>query len=491
MFNIIKTTLCFSLCLYASTAFSKVQMSLSQNEIAFGDTVSLIFESDEDLKTTPNLESIEKDFKILGKSQSSNVSIINGSMTKKNQISYTLYPYQKGEFKIGPIEFDSQKFDSLFLKVVDAPTQKNEPTTQTLPSVEFETKVSPKQIYEGQVALYQAKITDENALYDASLKVPFSNKFNFTPLESDKVYQTIKDGKKYRVLERFFIFTPTNSGTFNIPPAQLSGSIPDLTKKRRPDIMGDFFNFPFDFHLGGNMMKPVYFNSNENTIEVLSKPTNWQGWWFPSNKAELLEEYIMPEKIYLGDVIERKITLTATNIENAKLPLLEHPKQEDISIYANQEERFSEFKNNEIVSVENRTFVISFQKEGKQTIPAFTVKYFNADTKSEETLTLPEKEVEVYTNSKVQALAPTKESTPTPPNNRSNEIVSTDNSQTNSISKTIGYWIIGIFSFLTILGVFLAFKKKKKPLKIEQFGESKKNSHKKKRKKPLPDLYPH
>lgn len=484
MFNILKTTFCFSLCLYATTAFSKTEMYLSKNEIAFGETTNLIFESDEELKTQPNFELIEKEFKILGKSQSSNVSVINGVMSKKNKIAYTLYPYQKGEFKIGPIELEGQKFEALLLKVVAPPTQQ---TNEAKPlEIKFESTVYPSQIYEGQVALYTTKITDENTLYDANLKTPFSNYLTFTPLESDKIYQTNKDGKNYRVFERFFIITPQHNGSFHIPPAQLSGLVPDLTKQTKPDIMGDFFNFPFDFNLNSKRMKPVYFNSNENSIEILPKPTHWQGWWFPSNKAEISEDYVIPDTVYVGDVIERRVTLTAANIENAKLPLLEHPKEENLSIFANQEERFSEFKNNELLSTENRTFVLSFQKEGEQIIPAINIKYFNTLTKSEEILTLPEKEINVLAPLKTSYTAPTEQ---TPPPSSPLPPVLDKNTDSKSFSQTSLLSFIGVFSLLSIGGLFFALKKKKKRIKTSILEEIKKPSRKKKRKKPLPDLY--
>ncbi len=489
MYNVFKPATFFCLCFYASTVFAATKVYFSQNEIEFGKTTILIFESDEEIKTQPNLEIIEKDFKILGKSQSSNISVVNGVVNKKNKISYTLYPYQKGIFNIGPIEFDGQKFDSVQLKVVDTPIQQTNTHTSQPVSIKFETKIMPSQIYEGQVALYQATITDENNLFDANLKTPLSNNFIFTPLNADKTYQITKDGKNQRVFERFFIVTPKNTGSFHIPPAQLSGIVPETAKKQNQDIMADFFNFPFDFQFHSNGMKPLYFNSNETSIEILSKPTDWKGWWFPSNKAEILEEYTMPDKIYLGDVIERKITLKASNIDNAKLPLLEHPKGNDLSVFANQEERFSEFKDNEILSIENRSFVLSFQKEGKQTIPAIHIKYFNTQSKSEEILTLPAKEVEILkstnnlnTNTENQTHnSPPQQDTPINTKTEKNSFISL-------VSLISG--IIGCFILMLIWGLHLKKLKKKENEKIILFEKTEKSSKKKKKKKPLPDLYP-
>lgn len=487
MFNLQKATICLSLCLLSTSALSKVEIYLSKPEIAFGDTVSLVFESDEEIKEQPNLDSLEKDFKILGKSQSSNVNIVNGNVSKKNKIAYTLYPYQKGNLTIGAIELGNQKFEPISLKVLDAPVKEDIQQTALTPSILFETKINPNEIYEGQVAIYQAKITDESNLQDAELKLPNVNALTFTPLNSDKISQQIQNGKKQRIFERFFILTPLKSGEISLPPAKLSGLIPDFNKKQQPDVMGDFFNFPFDFQLSSRIMQPVYFHSNENQIKILSKPDNWKGWWFPTNNAHLAEEYIMPEDIHTGDIIERKITLTASNIENAKLPLIEHPVNENISIFSNQEERFSDFKNNEIISSEIRTFALSFQKEGKQIIPSVNIKYFNTLTKKEEILTLPEKEINVLPNKK--SAAPIKsEITNLPQSPLSQEPIVSQKLTQKNIHPLL---LIGIGSLgtLGLMGILYLLFNKKKSLKIEPIEEPEKTKKRKKRKKPLPDLY--
>lgn len=487
MFHINKTILCLTFCLLSNGAFAKVSASFSQNEIAYGEPVILTFESDTDIQSLPDLASIEPYFKVQSKSQSSNISVINGVMTKQNQISYQLFPLKKGDISIGPFTLNGETIAPLTLKIVDKPITNDTPNTSTIANITFKTQVLTPEIYEGQVAVYQASITGGNMLRDAQINIPKIPDLSVSTLDADKVNQTIENGVPIQNFKRFFLLIPQKTGVIHIPEAQLSGAIFDPTKKRQPEFMGDFFDFPFDFSMTSRMMKPVYFQSNISELVVQKKPSDYQGWWFPTKQASLTEEYVIPNNIKVGDVIERKITLKAINVQDVKLPLIEHKEQEGFSLFSNQEERFSDFQNNELISIENRTFILSPQKEGKLIIPAVEVKYFNTSTKKENVISLPEKEIFVSPAPYLPIQNTDIKNEPSPQKNNSSPTLTIK----TDVNQSIFLICISIFSIiLSVILLILIFKfRKKEPQKTTIIEEVEHPISKRKKKKPLPDLY--
>lgn len=486
MFHINKTALCLTFLLLSTNAFAKVSASFSQNEIAYGEPVMLTFESDTDIQGLPDLTNIEQYFKIQGKSQSSNISVVNGVMTKKNQISYQLFPLKKGDISIGPFTLNGETIAPLTLKITDKPITNDTPDTPALPNIIFKTKILTPEIYEGEVAIYQASVIGGNLLRDAQISIPKISDLSVLTLDADKISQTIQNDVPVQNFERSFLLTPQKTGIIHIPEAQLSGAIFDPTKKRQPEFMGDFFEFPFDFNITSRMMKPVYFQSNATELTVQKKPNDYQGWWFPTKQALLTEEYIIPNNVKVGDVIERKITLKAINVQDVKLPLIEHREQDGFSLFSNQEERFSDFQNNELISIENRTFILSPQKEGKLIIPAVEIKYFNTQTKKEDIISVPEKEILVapapyvsIQNTINKSELESQNNTPPPPPTK------------KEFNTTILLICGSIFSIIlsVILLIFVLKFRKKAPEKITLIEEIKKPTSKRKKKKPLPDLY--
>ncbi len=493
MFNKKATCLFISTLILSNPSIGKVSASLSQNEIAYGNGVSLIFESDNEIIDLPDLSPLEQLVKIQGKSQSSRVQVINGNVSKSYQIAFQIFPLKKGEIQIGPFDILGEKTEPLVLKVNENVAQSkaeipSQETPKETPQISFETTLINPRIYEGELSIYQAMIYDDISLQDAELNMPNINGLNISVIDADKISKVIKDDKSVRLFKRFFTVTPTKEGVYTIKPATLTGYILDKTPQKSTDFMGDFFNLPFEMAFHSRKSKPVYFQSNENELIVLKKPTDWQGWWLPSQKATLSEEYKIPPKIRIGDIIERRITLTAKNVDVAKLPPFYHPQTDDLSSFSNPEERFSSFKDDAIISQSVQTFILAPQKEGKVIIPAVEVKYFNTQTNKSETLTLPEKEIFVE-KSNVLPTSTTKETPPPSPIKET----PTDNTdlvlKKNNINNT-GVYLILIAGFIMIFSLLSAYFYKKKAKKITLIEKTEKKQRNKKKKKPLPDLYP-
>ena len=187
----------------------------------------------------------------------------------------------------------------------------------------------------------------------------------------------------------------------------------------------------------------------------------------------------------MGEAIERRIILKASQIESSKLPTLSHPGSSEYTFFANPEKRFTTFENEEIVGVEMQEFLIIPQTEGVIKIPPLSIKYFNTITEEEKTITLEGKEITV-----LPALlnkANIKEETPPPPQIKEPAQEKPLKTKNNPF---LFVYLSGLAVFgLLIMGLFLILrhKKKKRFSPIENMQEEDLSP---KKKKPLPDLYP-
>ena len=486
------SALSFIIAFSITPAWAKITASLSANEVALGDSVTLIFQSDEQIKSLPDLSPIQQQVKILSTGKSSNVSMVNGVVSKTHSVSLKIYPFQEGEIIIPSFDFDGNKTEPLKLTVLKQNTSQNQILQNPVPAynVSFDSAIIPQTIYEGQTAIYQTDIYENAGLKEASITPPRMANLAFQQLNADKAYTKTIDSVQMNYFQRNFALTPNKTGVFQIPASELSGFVPDKTKPRNPfDITQDFFDFSSRLTPFMQPQKEVFFRSNPIELSVKEKPTDWQGWWFPSDKVTLSQEFKMPNKIYEGDTIERQITLTAQFIDSAKMPLITHPTTDDLTVFENQEERFSVFENDKLVSTEIRSFILVPQKAGKFTIPPVLIEYFNTLTGTKEFVRVEGKEFEILPkkttasvnkelpleviSEKVEPILDNKEK---PSTARSNKI----------LYISIGFIGLILFSFY----LFLRHKGKKKNLTLSEIETPLDSKSKKKKKKPLPDLYP-
>ena len=483
-----------SLLLISSSANALVSLSLSEDKVPLGTAVQLTIQSDKEINPYTLSSEISKKAKIRGQSSSTNIQITNNSKTSLYSLSFTIFPLSEGETVFGPFDVNQEQTNSVTLTVLPPQQIANnsleiknkQDSNSTLASkFIFQAEVNPKTIYEGQTGIYKLKFFDPVHIYNINIQPPKSHLFSFSKLNQDTVKQEKIDEKIGRLYQSYFSFTPLKTGRYQIAPAEFSGAVP--SKNNKNDI-NSFFDISFNdrFLISPFQSEtPVYFQSNPIEIEVKEKPSDWTGWWLPSTNVSLEQEFKIPDQIHLGEAIERRIILKASQIESSKLPTLSHPGSSEYTFFANPEKRFTTFENEEIVGVEMQEFLIIPQTEGVIKIPPLSIKYFNTITEEEQTITLEGKEITV-----LPALlnkANIKEETPPPPQIKEPAQEKPLKAKNNPF---LFVYLSGLAVFgLLIMGLFLILrhKKKKRFSPIENMQEEDLSP---KKKKPLPDLYP-
>ncbi len=363
-------------------------------------------------------------FDAAGPAQSTNVSIINGKMSKAVSYTYTLKPKKQGEFVIGAataiVNGNQMSSNTINIKVIapakqQAQQQYNDPfdvfrQPQRQQASEEDIKKmieknifvrvvpSKTSLYQGdQFSLsyklyfriqYQTLQATKNPSYEGFLseefKLPEPNRNEEPPIE-------VYEGKKYYVQEfkRVSLF-PTKSGRITIEPVELTGTV--LVELPDPDFGGFFSTLqPYDYAFKSNAI-----DLDIKPLPEKNKPSTFSG---AVGKFSFDAKYDKT-KCKVGEPISLKVKYTGTgNLKLITPPKLEFPEEFE----AYEPKTKDEYQNNGSAVSGSKTFeyIIVPQDGGKFKLPKYEFAYFDVEKGDYVKYTLPETEIEVSGKAKL------------------------------------------------------------------------------------------
>lgn len=425
--SIIKLFCCiciFTICINSSFA-QKFYVTSSLKEVPENFTFDISFTVENgnlDKFTPPNFNG----FDVYGPSQSQNISIINGNVSKSFSYTYTLQPKKQGSFTINPANavINGKTFSTqpIAIKVI-APQQKQtqnrrrqqnyDPFEDFFGSGESqrpsETEIK-KELNEGifvrvtpsKTTLYEGdQVTLSYKLYFRlrydglnAIKMPTYNGFlseDFDiPIDQQKEPEIeVYNGKKYYVQEfkRVALF-PQKVGKTTIDPMSFSC----VVGVEVPNNFNPFFSDiePYEYN----------FNSNAVQLEVLSLPTpqpkNFSG---AVGKFNFQASYDKTQ-VKVGEPIKLKITYNGTgNLRLISAPKLTFP--EEFEAYEPKLNENYASKGNIISGTKSYEYTLIPQDGGTFKLPEYEFGYFDLDKKAYTTFKLPETEITVTGKAKL------------------------------------------------------------------------------------------
>ncbi|MCB0507756.1 MAG: BatD family protein [Chitinophagales bacterium] len=410
LFVFISTSTLFSQQFTASTEYNQIPINYS-----FDITYTIEGGKAQNF-TPPNFDG----FQAYGPAQGTNISIINGRISKSTTISYTLQAKKQGTFTIPPataiINGKEMKTNSVTVTIT-APQERrrsnsNDPFQDMMDQMEemqrqmmqqfqqptyteeeirnylkknlFVLAVPSKtNIYEGEQTTLSYKIYARVTCNGISAdKMPsfkgFLNEEFKLPEQQEPKVETY-DGVQYQTLEvkRVTLF-PLDKGAIAIEPMELTANV--------------YLSYqPYEYK----------FKSSAVTINVLplpekNKPTAFSG---AVGKFSFSADYDKT-KVKVGEPITLKITYNGTgNLKLITAPKLEFPEEFE----AYEPKTTDNYANNGNVVSGSKTFeyVIVPQDGGTFKMPKYEFAYFDVDKKDYVKFTLPETTIEVSGKAKL------------------------------------------------------------------------------------------
>jgi hypothetical protein len=380
------------LCLF-STAVSAANIVVrsDRNPVGLNESFQLVYETEGDVNGDPDFSVLEGLLDILNRSQSSNISIINGSYSSKKNWTLTAMAKQNGKLVLPPVPFGSDKSPSYTLVV-------NEASQNDAQTKDFFTRVRVNQ----QKAYVQQQVVITQQLFSAfNLSAYGMGDLKFSgvdvvvePLGDEKQYQTNLNGQPYVVVEKQFAVFPQKSGALKLEPVLAEGQT------------GSRSNSFFDPFPRGKVVRA---RSEGIEIEVMDVPANAKNMspWLPASDFQLMEQWAEnPPKFVQGEPLTRTLSIKAEGLSAAQLPVLP-----DVTI-----DGFKQYPDQPILdNIRNDTGLSGYRVEkvafiptraGKITLPAIEIPWWNTKTEKREVARTPQRVVEVVPSPTAMQPAP-------------------------------------------------------------------------------------
>ncbi len=365
-----------------------VRAYVDRNPISVEETVRLVVEQQGQItEDSPSLSALEKDFDLLGNSQSSQTSIINGRTSTSKQWIITLAPKHAGNVTIPPITVGGQSSAPLVLTVQAATHGAKGKTGKDF---FLEATVEPKDPYVQSQILYVLRLYHAVPLREGQIEDPQISQAVVERIGEDQSFETIRDGRRYQVIERRYLVVPQASGSLKIPSVLFSGKAPDGRRSR--SMLDEMFgNRGGVFGGGVQTARLVRARSQELTLTVREIPPDMRGEaWLPARELSLTETWSTDSlDVQVGEPITRTITIHAKGITGEQLPELSFSENVLVKVYPDQPSITTTFDGSWAVGTREQKLALVPTQPGEVSIPEIRLRWWNLETHQSEEAVLP------------------------------------------------------------------------------------------------------
>ena len=356
----------------SAQAMAAVVAEVDRRSIGFGETLQLVVRSDQQTNDSPDTSVLAADFDVLGSSQSTRRSIINGRSEISSEWLYTLAPKREGRIVIPAIRLGSDSTQPINVEVGPASQASADA------AVFLKSELDRPQVYVQQQAILTLRVYHAVALgRGANLSEPSIPDAIVKKLE-DNEFQTRIDGREYRVFEQKFAIFPQRSGVLEIPPSVLTATIP--TRRSSRNLLDPFAN-------NGQTIRLM---SEALQIEVRPQDQRYRGeHWLPANDLMILDDWNGGDTtLALGDSATRTITVIADGLLGAQIPPLPVPDIPGLKFYPDQAV-VSDGEGDKIIGSFTQSYAIIATQAGTYTLPEQSIQWWDSQSMQTRSATLP------------------------------------------------------------------------------------------------------
>lgn len=324
-----------------------------------------------------------------GPNQSTSMQIINGAVSSSQTFSYVLQAREAGKFTIGSatIEVGGNQYKSspIEMTVTKGSGQKKQQaqSSQGQPveigdNLFLKAVLDRSRVYQGEQITVTYKIYTRARIVNYSInKLPTMTGFWGEELQLPQqvsLTNEVINGKQYQVgiLKKMALF-PTQSGTLEINPMELTCQVQVQTRRRSNDIFDQFFNDPFF----GAQTANVALKSDPVKVTVLPLPQNPVPESFQGAVGKFsLTASLNKRRAKTNEPISLKATINGTgNVKILEAPKLNLPS--DFEQYDPKVKENIERTGSAINGSKTFEWLIVPRYPGDKKIPAMEFSYFD------------------------------------------------------------------------------------------------------------------
>ena len=385
MVNLVKKM--FMLIALASSApihAANISVNVDRNPVQMNESFQIFFQSDTDVDEKPDFSPLKKDFEVISQGQSSNISIVNGSMTRQSRWTVNAMAKRVGDLIIPAIHFGKDQSPPILLRVQENAAA----TNSTRADLFVEASVDHTSSYVQSQVLYTVRFYRAVNVAGAELSEPKvrDGEIVVEKLGDDAIFETQHQGRRYVVVERKYALFPQQSGDLQIEPLNLTAQV---VQGMRSNI--DIF---------GRNVITKRLNSNPVTLHVKPIPERMRGQtWLPASEFKLTENWSSDTDFKVGEPVTRTITLQASGLTGAQLPEITQADVDGIKTYPDQAGVDNLLDNRGITGIRQQKIALIPTRSGTMTLPAVEIPWWNINTNQLEIAKLPARTITIQASS--------------------------------------------------------------------------------------------
>jgi len=357
---------------------AQIGVSFDRNPVSLDESFQIIFTANDTPDSDPDFSPLEQDFEILGQSQSSNSSWINGRSSKTIQWTLNVMAKHAGSLVVPAVKFGVDESQSSSIMVTQAAANK---AIKTDDDLFLEVEANPQSPFVQSQVLYTVRLYRRVDIAQAALNEPELSDAVIEKLGDDSNYNTQINGVNYLVTERKYAIFPQKSGALTIKPLVLTA---EVMASSRPNFNG-FFN--------SQMTKTRKISSKSVTLDVKPAPATFTGQhWLSAEQLVLKEEWSGDnQQMKVGEPLTRTLTLLAKGTTVGQLPELNAGKIDaQLKTYPDQPVLREQKKPEGLIAFREEKIAIIPSKAGFYKLPAIEIPWFNSQSQKMEIAKIPE-----------------------------------------------------------------------------------------------------
>ena len=350
--------LMFVMC--AGNVNAEVYVTVDRTTVQTNESFTMVLNADNGEQGEPEVDGLSQHFDVLGRSQSSSISLVNGARTSSRRWTYVLLPKGPGTFTIPPLRVGNGASEPVDIRVtaavVEAPGEAD---------VFFEVSLDREQSWVQAQVIYTIKLYLGVATRQTSLAEPniSGGEVLVEQLPEDKRYEAQVGSRLYTVVERRYALFPQVSGEFEIAPARFTASLWERGRISSPRV---FSSEPLSLSVAPTVAPP---------------PAYADAAWLPA-KQLTLQATLRPDDGILepGEPANIRLQIVARGLLPEQLPEQTFDVADGLRVYPDQPDLQQRTVDDTIESVRQQGFAIIASRGGVFELPELALPWFNTDT---------------------------------------------------------------------------------------------------------------
>jgi hypothetical protein len=264
-------------------------------------------------------------------------------------------------------------------------------------AVSISASASTQTPYQNQSLLYTVKVVAHTAVSNVSLGELRADNAIVERQGEPLVRRGVENGAPANIVEFNFVITPLQPGPAVIAPVVLSGEIetPDGAGPSDGGFMAGMLRAlnAISSFAGG---QPFSIASNRIVLNV-RPPAAAMDLWLPLTSLKITEDMPGVQSVHVGDLLSRKITLSANGAVASQLPDVEgQQNHSDFKVYSDKPATGQTIdKTGAILAWRAESFSLVPQHPGMLVLPAVTVSWWNVAANQAASAVLPQRILKV------------------------------------------------------------------------------------------------